>query len=143
IFMVTAWTYCLRGWLAALMVNKRRRRAIIVWITLGFILLSQMPNFVVNSRLFRARHQVNSGQWHPPVGSERSGPGMPERFLQGHLIVPPGWVGYGAMAMAERNLWPGLAAAAACCLLGSLGLMRAYHMTLRFYQGADGQGEIR
>src|SRR4030095_1677923 len=30
IFMVTAWTYCLRGWLATLMANQRRRRAIIV-----------------------------------------------------------------------------------------------------------------
>ena len=29
VFMVTAWTYCVRGWLAALMVNKRRRRAIV------------------------------------------------------------------------------------------------------------------
>ncbi len=26
-FMITAWTYCLRNWLAAIMVNKRRRRA--------------------------------------------------------------------------------------------------------------------
>ena len=25
-FMITAWTYCLRGWLASLMVNQRRRR---------------------------------------------------------------------------------------------------------------------
>jgi hypothetical protein len=67
---------------------------------------------------------------------------MPNKFLLGHLVVPPGWVGYGAMAMADRNPWPGLAATAACGLLGSLGLTRAYRMTLRFYQGADGQTEI-
>jgi hypothetical protein len=35
IFMITAWTYCLRGWLVSLMVNQRRRRAIIVGVTTG------------------------------------------------------------------------------------------------------------
>jgi ABC-2 type transport system permease protein len=143
IFMITAWTYCLRGWLAALMVNKRRRRAIIVWVTLVLILLSQLPNFVVNSRLFHAKRQVSSGQWRPAARGEQAGPGLPVKILQAHLVVPPGWVGYGAMSMAERNPWPGLGAAAACGLLGSLGLMRAYRMTLRFYQGADVQGETR
>ena len=38
VFMITAWTYCLRGWLAALMVNKRRRRTVIVWVTIVFVL---------------------------------------------------------------------------------------------------------
>ncbi len=47
-FMVTAWTYCLRGWLAALMVNKRRRRAIIVGVTMAFMLLAQLPNLLIN-----------------------------------------------------------------------------------------------
>ncbi|HWW03585.1 MAG TPA: hypothetical protein VNZ64_28030 [Candidatus Acidoferrum sp.] len=143
VFMITAWTYCLRGWLAALMVNKRRRRAIIVWITLGFILLSQMPNFVVNSRLFRAKRHSASEQWQPPSRGRRAAFGLPDEFLQAHLVVPPGWVGYGAMLMAEGNPWPGLGAAAAGCLLGSLGLMRAYRMTLRFYQAAHGPGEAK
>jgi ABC-2 type transport system permease protein len=44
VFMVTSWTYCLRGWLASLMVNKRRRRAIIAGITFGFIVIVQLPN---------------------------------------------------------------------------------------------------
>src|SRR5262249_49854926 len=51
VLMITAWTYCLRGWLAALMVNKRRRRAIVVWITFGFVLLFQLPGIIVNSTL--------------------------------------------------------------------------------------------
>ena len=42
-FMVTAWTYCLRGWLAALMVNKRRRRTVIMGVTLAFVLLANCP----------------------------------------------------------------------------------------------------
>src|SRR4030095_1485716 len=63
IFAVTAWTYCLGGWLAALMVNKRRRRAILVWITIVFVLLAQTPNLIFNSNFFRSRA-------HPPRNTQ-------------------------------------------------------------------------
>ncbi len=43
-FMITALTYQFQGWLAALMVNPRRRRTIVVFLTMGFILLAQLPN---------------------------------------------------------------------------------------------------
>src|ERR1035437_857901 len=48
VFMITAWTYCLRGWLAAMMTNPRRRRSIIMGITFAFILLGQGPNLYLN-----------------------------------------------------------------------------------------------
>src|SRR6188508_899331 len=38
VFMVTAWTYYLRGWLAAMMTNPRRRRAIIMGLSFSVIL---------------------------------------------------------------------------------------------------------
>src|ERR1051325_19204 len=43
-FMLTAWIYCLRGWLLSLMVNPRRKRTIVMWITLCVILLGQSPD---------------------------------------------------------------------------------------------------
>jgi hypothetical protein len=43
---VTALTYQFQGWLAALMVNKRRRRTVIVLVTATFVLLCQLPNLV-------------------------------------------------------------------------------------------------
>ncbi|MBT6156156.1 MAG: ABC transporter permease [Planctomycetaceae bacterium] len=46
LFMVTAVTYQFRGWLALLMLDKRRRRTITVVITVGFILLVQIPNLL-------------------------------------------------------------------------------------------------
>ena len=46
LFAVTALTYQLQGWLAALMSNPRRRRTIIVVMTLGFILVAQAPQAV-------------------------------------------------------------------------------------------------
>jgi hypothetical protein len=46
LFMVTAVTYQFQGWLASLMVNKRRRRTVIALVTVGFILIVQVPNLV-------------------------------------------------------------------------------------------------
>ncbi|HJT78744.1 MAG TPA: hypothetical protein VJ739_16185 [Gemmataceae bacterium] len=45
---VTAITYQFQGWLGALMANPRRRRTVIVLLTLGFILVFQLPNIIVN-----------------------------------------------------------------------------------------------
>ncbi len=53
VLMVTAVTYHFRGWLAALMMNKRRRRTLIAFITAGFIILSQLPN-LLNTRYWRS-----------------------------------------------------------------------------------------
>src|SRR6267143_2392734 len=44
--LVTAWIYCLRGWLLSLMVNPRRRRNIIMFVTLAFILTTQAPQLL-------------------------------------------------------------------------------------------------
>ncbi len=46
LLMVTALSYQFQGWLASLMTNPRRRRTIIVFVTMGFVLLCQIPNLV-------------------------------------------------------------------------------------------------
>jgi ABC-2 type transport system permease protein len=46
VLMVTAATYQFQGWLAALMVNKRRRRTVLVFLTMGIILIAQLPNLI-------------------------------------------------------------------------------------------------
>jgi hypothetical protein len=140
IFAVTAWTYCLRGWLSALMMNKRRRRAIIVWITLIFVLAGQLPNLFFNSPRFHL-------MFHPPASNRPAraaaagnGEGMlPQALLDAHIALPPGWLGYGAMTLKQHNPWPALGAAALGCLMGALGLGQAYRLTLRFYQGREGR----
>ena len=140
-FMITAWTYCLRGWLAALMVNKRRRRAIIVWLTLVLVLVGQTPNLLIHSRLF-PKHQRRppsadaGGKPASPTASPKHLV-LPETFIQAHLIVPPGWVGYCAMELRERRMTTALTTTVAACLLGALGLLRAYRLTLNFYLGAE------
>ncbi len=42
--MVTGLTYQFQGWLASLMVNPRRRRTVIVLLTMAFVLIFQIPN---------------------------------------------------------------------------------------------------
>ena len=137
VFMLTAWTYCLRGWLAALMTNKRRRRSIIVWVTLGFVLFAQLPNLLFNSGFFwKATGQSQPGK---PSARQKVNAGLelPQPMLQGHLALPLGWPGYSAMALKEGNPWPALGATLAGGLIGLLGIARAYRMTLRFYQGYE------
>src|SRR3954452_5220130 len=46
VLMVTSVTYQFQGWLASLMVNKRRRRTIMAFLTTAIILLSQLPNLI-------------------------------------------------------------------------------------------------
>lgn len=51
------------------------------------------------------------------------------------LIVPPGWMAYGAMSAAGRNVWPGLLGSIGLCVIGAASLRRSYHTTLRYYRG--------
>ncbi|MFI5457497.1 MAG: hypothetical protein ACHRXM_18800 [Isosphaerales bacterium] len=46
LLMVTALTYQVQGWLAALMSNPRRRRTVIVATTMTFVLITQLPNLL-------------------------------------------------------------------------------------------------
>jgi len=142
VLMITAWTYCLRGWLAALMVNKRRRRAIVVWITIGFILLFQLPGIIANSTLIKKNRPHR-----PATGTDldSSDQAQQDHFLaklfQAHVVVPIGWPGYGAMSLKQNSLWPALGAIAVCSAVAILGLSRSYRATLRFYQGATDGSE--
>jgi ABC-2 type transport system permease protein len=141
VFMITAWTYCLRGWLAALMVNKRRRRAIIAGITFSFILLSQLPNFISNLTRDHKRHRPKTTK-SVPVDEQTAGRSedrerkpIPNSVLLAHKIVPFLWVGNGAMSLGMGNALPAVLGTAGALCIGGLGLKRAYRSTVRFYQG--------
>lgn len=141
VFMITAWTYYLRGWLVALMVNPRRRRAIIAGITLGFILVCQLPHFFLRVARHRRRHQpsrVESVQSEQQPTAQPEGGGeliIPRTVLLTHKFVPFLWVGNGAMSLATGNPWAAVLGAAGAFGLGGLGLRQAYRATLRFYRG--------
>ena len=141
VFMITAWSYCLRGWLVTLMMNKRRRRAIIAGVTFSFILLTQLPYIIGNlshdrgRRRSRITESVQSDQQAPDQSRNRDKLALPNGLLVAHKVVPFLWVGNGAMSLATGNVWPAVMGAAGGFLLGGLGLRRAYRSTIRFYRG--------
>jgi len=106
VFMITAWTYCLRGWLAALMVNKRRRRAIIAVVTFSFIVLAQLSNIISNLARDRKKHRPDTMISAPldeqttrqPVSRNRRL--IPNAVLVAHKVVPFLWIGNGASRMS-------------------------------------------
>ena len=62
ILVVTALTYQFQGWLAAMMVNKRRRRTIIAFVTLIFVLIVQIPNFLNATGYWGGRGNTDSSR---------------------------------------------------------------------------------
>lgn len=139
-FMVTAWTYCLRGWLASLMVNQRRRRAIIMGITLAFVLLGQAPNLVMNVWMGRNpnRHSTTPGASQQRASREREMQNRLKGALElAHRFVPVLWLPHAAKSLADGRVGPALLGAVGALGLGALGLRRAYRSTVRFYQGGD------
>lgn len=143
VFMITAWTYCLRGWLATMMSNPRRRRAIIMGITLSFILIAQLPNFYFNVFGGRNRPERKKGATPEEVQRERETRQAAEKEKLNRLVglqkfVPPLWLPYGALGLAELRVLPALLGTLGCVGLGVLGIRRAYRGTVRFYQGETG-----
>jgi ABC-2 type transport system permease protein len=138
IFMISAWTYCLRGWLAAMMTNPRRRRAIIMGLTALFILLGQAPNIYFN--VWR-RAQSSSARSRAARADFRRAEEkrMLERLAAAEKLIPPLWVAVGADGLVRRNVLPALGATLGFAAIGGLGLRRAYRTTLRFYYGETGK----
>jgi ABC-2 type transport system permease protein len=60
VLMVTSIAYQFRGWLAALMVNKRRRRTIATIAGLAFLVITQLPNLVMQPWRTRQPPQVRA-----------------------------------------------------------------------------------
>jgi hypothetical protein len=125
VLMVTAWTYCLRGWLATLMSNPRRRRNVIMGLVFSFVLLGQAPNIYFNV-------------FHLAEGHASTGSNGFAKFRSVQKFVPPLWVPLGAQALADGKVLPALLATLGCGALGALGLARAYRSTVRFYRGDSG-----
>ncbi|MDB6124003.1 MAG: hypothetical protein JWQ71_2996 [Pedosphaera sp.] len=136
IFMITAWTYCLRGWLVTMMVNPRKRRNVIVIATLVVVLLGQAPNLYINvfMRHRPKAHQTTNNNSTPaqPAGNREM---LPPGYVAAHKYVPFLWLPKGATALMAGDAWPAVWGSLGAFLLGAAGLARAYQTTLRFYRG--------
>jgi len=139
--MITAWTYCLRGWLATLMSNPRRRRTVVMVIMLTFILLGQAPNLYFN--VFRRLNgPANSASSKKPKRQSDTPNSSFQRSVEQikpfQKFIPPFWLPLGAQALAEGEAGPALLGTLGCVAIGALGLRRAYRSTLLFYRGDTG-----
>ena len=136
VFMITAWTYCLRGWLATLMSNPRRRRAIIMGLTTAFILIAQAPNLYFNviRRTDRREGETREERRKRQEWTQDE----IDRAIKAQTAIPPLWVAVGAKNLAEGRAWPAMLGTLGGLAIGGLGLRRAYRSTLRFYHGETG-----
>ena len=139
--MISAWTYYLRGWLATLMSNPRRRRTVIMGVTAGFILLAQAPNIYFN--VFRRMDRPSRSERQKETPEQREARQKSEReqldgLVAAQKFVPPLWVPVGAQALAERRVLPAFLGTLGCLGIAAVGLHRAYRSTVRFYQGESG-----
>jgi ABC-2 type transport system permease protein len=147
VFMITAWTYCLRGWLAAMMTNPRRRRSIIMGITLAFVLLGQGPNLYFNVIRRNSSPSPRGGATPEEAQRRREQRRATEREMRERLFtvqrfIPPLWLPVGARALAEGRVLPALLGTLGCVAIGALGLRRAYRSTVRFYHGDTGSKAV-
>ena len=143
VFLVSAWSYCLRGWLAAMMTNPRRRRSIIMGITLAIMLLAQAPNFYFN--VFQRQRPAPASSTRTPEEAQRQArerlaaeTAKFEQLLAVAKFIPFLWLPVGAGSLAEGSVWPAVLGALGGGALGALGLRRAYRSTMRFYHGEIG-----
>jgi hypothetical protein len=58
-----------------------------------------------------------------------------------NLLLPPGWLPLGAMALAEGDVLPALLGTLGLTLIGTLSLWRSYRTTVRLYQGDFSAGK--
>jgi ABC-2 type transport system permease protein len=137
VFMITAWTYCLRSWLAAMMTNPRRRRTVIMGITFMFILLSQGPNLYFNV-IHRQDHHSSQQSTTNQETRRTAEQEKLNQLLAAQKFIPPLWLPLGAQGLAEGRALPALLGTLGCLGIGALGLRRAYRSTVRFYYGETG-----
>jgi ABC-2 type transport system permease protein len=151
VFMVTAWIYCLRGWLLSLMVNPRRRRSIIMWITLGVVLVGQSPQLINlayqrKARTDREARRAAQKESGPQAQSNKSTNTRRDNeyfshlatvVTQAHPWVPVLWLPNGMRGLAANEILPALWGGAGMLALGWLGMSRAYRSTLRFYRATE------
>jgi hypothetical protein len=155
--MMTAVTYQFRGWLASMMKNPRRRRAIMAAVPVLFVVAFQFPNAWNNlgpgaeerraarAEARQARARLEDDLANRRITREEYNTRRRERggnadaaydtTRRVNMILPPGWLAYGAEAAADGRVWPAVAGMFGMGLIGVVSLRRAYGTTLRLYRG--------
>ncbi len=150
VLVITALTYQFRAWLAAMMANPRRRRTVIAGLTMGTIVLCQVPYLLSRSRDREGQRESTPADRVPETPEERAeisarreaeSRESRERTAQTielvNLALPPGWLPLGAKAAAEGRVLPALLGSLAFGLIGAGSLLRSYRTMLSLYTGRN------
>ena len=124
--MMSAWAYYLRGKLAIIMENKRRRRVVLVVLPLCFVALGQVPALLSHLAL------LNSDQ----VFAQQTLTKLFPYLLMMNAGIPLLWPAYGLWSFmngASTLFISGIASGLCMCTL--LGLRLGYVSTLNHYMG--------
>jgi ABC-2 type transport system permease protein len=161
--MATAVTYQFRGWLASMMANPRRRRTIVAVVPFLFILAFQLPNLwntlgpgagerrdaraerrrviaTLEEDLAAGRITQEEYDARRPARPGRDSDDSYEVARVVNMVVPLGWLPYGAAAAVDGRVWPPLAGMFGMGLIGAISLGRAYRTTIRLYKGDFDRG---
>jgi ABC-2 type transport system permease protein len=131
LLMVSAISYQFQGWLASLMVDKRRRRTVIFVVTLVSVLIFQLPYLVNFIRPWEGqKHDYSKG----PQTQEQVREFERTAWLV-NVVLPPGWLPIGVMSLAEGDVLPALLGTLGLTLIGTASLWRGYRTTLKLYTG--------
>lgn len=162
VFAGTAMTYQFQGWLAVLMSNPRRRRTIVVFVTLGVVLVAQTPNLINLLRPWKttvptpptlvapaAVIPTKPGET-PPTNPQ---PGVSKREVNRetweqaggtawllNAILPPGWLPYGLASLPDGEILPTLLGTLGFTAIGGGCLWRAYRTTVKYHTGQFATG---
>ncbi len=128
--MFAAWAYYVRGKVAILMENKRRRRFILTLLPVGMAILFQLPNLVMHSLRGNEAWAARLKQISPDQAQAWA--------HYANMAFPIGWLPYGTWSLLNDEPGP-----AWLCFIGltgfaAIGLVLGYRSTLRFYLGELG-----
>ena len=133
---VIALTRQLQTFLAALMVNKRRRGTIVAASFLVGMLMIQAPNIFMQVQYWGERDRPKPVE---QVSSEPLDPGEASQWLVvTNLALPPGWLAYGAYEAKQHRYWPAAAGTLGLLAIVAWSLRRSYRSVLRVYRRREG-----
>jgi hypothetical protein len=165
VLMVTAVTYQFRGWLAILMVNKRRRRAVIAVLMVGFMVVLQAPQLVniyfmrqvgsayrqgadeldklladlqagkISQEEFKAKHEAFEEETQRQEARQTQE--LTRVVVLANTVLPIGWLPAGMRSAAMGGFLAPLLGSLGAGAIGALSLRRSYRKTIQFYTGGD------
>ncbi len=147
LWMIGAWLYFARSWVAEMLENKRRRRAVAAAAGLLIILITQAPNLVFNIGGRRqSRWEYTSVQKTPyyKKADDMRGfwLGRGGALEDANRIIPFGWLPLGLSSISRGEYGTASASLLGMALLGLAGYSLGYRATLRYHSGGGAKGAV-